>query len=477
MTKKNAKNPGGGENGNSNAKNQLRVRMYRIGFGDFFLITVPTKIGPEHILIDCGVHKGDIKSMSACVDDLATETNNKLALVIATHYHSDHLSGFASNFEKFAEFEVGMVWLSNRLDPTLEEAMKFKAQIRSLASQLQMRLGARNDEDAIQALFKVEDALGIELGANDREGTNEKALRLLTEGFKNRPPVRYYQAGDEAEFPEALQGAITVELLGPAPIDSGGEFSTPENKREQYLAAVADDGLPDSDTLQPFEKEWPASAADYSAGAFREYRTEDQINTRTRGEPKALEKILEDAQPDTLLAMAEAIDGTLNNQSLVTLFTCKGKKLLFVGDAQWGNWSYWLYGRKTIGDDPGITDRASEILGSIDFYKVGHHGSTNANPIPAVEALNPNCVSMCSTESSDAYPGKIRPHGKIKNKSEVPRIDLMVEMETRTNNRLVRSDWIEVLDVKASPEAKSQLAELPSIFFQGPLYIDYTFQD
>ncbi len=471
------KKAGGAKKAKSKADNQLSVRMYRIGFGDFFLITVPTKSGPAYILIDCGVHKGDIKSMSACVDDLAKKTKKKLALVIATHYHSDHLSGFASNFETFAEFEVGMVWLPNRLDPSQGEAMKFKAQIRSLASQLQMRLGARNDDDAVQALFKVEDALGVQLGADDKEGSNEKALRLLTEGFKNKPPVRYYQAGDKAEFPQVLKEAITVELLGPAPIDSGGEFSTPENKREQYLAAVADGGLTDSDTLLPFEKEWPASATDYSAGAFREYRTEEQINTRTKGDPKALEKALEDCQPDAFLAMAEAIDGTLNNQSLVTLFTCKGKKLLFVGDAQWGNWSYWLYGRKVIGDNPGITDRASEILGSIDFYKVGHHGSTNANPIPAVEAINPDCVSMCSTESSDAYPGKIRPHGKIKNKSEVPRIDLMVELEKRTKNRLVRSDWIEVLDIKASPEARGQLAKLPKNFSTGPLYIDHTFKD
>lgn len=461
----------------TSAKNKLRVRMYRIGFGDFFLITVPTKTGPAHILIDCGVHAGDIKSMSACVDDLAKETNKKLALVIATHYHSDHLSGFASNFDKFAEFEVGMVWLSNRLDPAQKEAMKFKAQIRSLANQLRLRLGAREDEGAIQARFKVEDALGVQLDATDREGSNEKALRLLTTGFKNKPPVRYYQGGDEPELPKVLQGAITVELLGPAPIDSAGEFATPENKKEQYLAAVSDEGLPDSDTLEPFEKDWPATADDYSAGAFRAYRTEEQIRTRTPGDPKALEKVLEDSQPDALLAMAEAIDGTLNNQSLVTLFTCKRKKLLFVGDAQWGNWSYWLYGRKTLGQDPGITERASEILGSIDFYKVGHHGSTNANPIPAVTALNPECVSMCSTESADAYPEKKRPHGSIQNKSEVPRIDLMVELEKRTKNRLVRSDWIEVLDVKASPEARSQLKKLPNNFSAGPLYIDYTFDD
>lgn len=51
----------------------------------------------------------------------------------------------------------------------------------------------------------------------------------------------------------------------------------------------------------------------------------------------------------------------------------------------------------------------------------------------------------------------------------------MDEMEKQTRNRLVRSDWIEVLDIKASPEAKSQLAKLPSNFSTGDLYIDYVF--
>jgi hypothetical protein len=36
-------------------------------------------------------------------------------------------------------------------------------------------------------------------------------------------------------------------------------------------------------------------------------------------------------QPDVLAAAADKLDGTLNNQSLAVLFTCKGKKLLFVG--------------------------------------------------------------------------------------------------------------------------------------------------
>src|SRR5215831_11650130 len=141
-------------------------------------------------------------------------------------------------------------------------------------------------------------------------------------------------------------------------------------------------------------------------------------------------------QPGVLGGDADKLDGTLNNQSLVVLFTCKGKKLLFVGDAQWGNWAYWLYGKAVSGADPGITARAKDILGSIDFYKVGHHGSTNATPIPAVGAMSTKCVAMCSTEMG-AY-------GNPKKKTEVPRTTLMEALEQRTKNKLVRSDWIEI---------------------------------
>lgn len=457
----------------SKANNSLRIRMYRVGFGDFFLITVPTESGPQHILIDCGVHAGNIKSIDACVQDLVKETDRKLALVIATHYHADHLSGFASNFDEFAQFEVGMVWLPNRLDPKNNEAARFKMQIRSLADQLQLRLGARIDEKAKQAQHQVQNALGVQLGATDREGDNEKALRLLTEGFKNKPPVRYYQGGDIAELPQVLKGAITAELLGPAPLDSGKEFVSRDNKREQYLGAVADGGLPTTDGLLPFEKNWPASFSDYPPTAFSVFRTEKQIEQRVVGGHETMEKLIQDAQPDVLLALTDAVDGVLNNQSLVTLFTCRGKKLLFVGDAQWGNWSYWLYGRKVTGEDPGISERAKAILGSIDFFKVGHHGSANANPIPAIAALNQTCVSMCSTESGD--PDRKRPYGDVEQKTEVPRIDLMVEMQKRTNNRLVRSDWIKVANFDASPEARGQLAKLPVNFETGDLFIDYIF--
>ena len=454
------------------AHGTLRVRMYRIGFGDFFLLTVPTKSGPQHILIDCGVHAGNIGTIGACVQDLVKETGRKLALVIATHFHADHLSGFATHFDEFAKFEVGAVWITNRLDPGDKHAMKFQAQLTSLAHQLALQLGARDDEAGRQALDKVQNALGVQLGAAG-DGHNARALQLLRSGFKNKPPVYYYQGGDHPVLPDVLKGAITAQLLGPSPKDSNGEFSATDNRTEQYLAAAAEQGI-SGETVTPFEKEWPASAADYPPEVFGSFRTDEQIDARAIGRPADLEARLAAVQPDVLAATADALDGTLNNQSLVVLFTCKGKKLLFVGDAQWGNWEFWLYGKAVTGKDPGITATAKGILGSIDFYKVGHHGSTNATPIPAVGALNQTCVAMCSTEMGDP-PNRARPYGDPKKGTEVPRTKLMDALEKQTNNKLVRSDWIGVTGFPAAKEAHAELPKLPNNFSTGPLYIDYVF--
>jgi beta-lactamase superfamily II metal-dependent hydrolase len=450
--------------GNAN----IRVRMYRVGFGDFFLLTVPGKSGPAHILIDCGVHAGNIGSMDDCVQDMKKATDGRLTLVILTHYHADHMSGFASNYDDFAAFEVGAVWITNRLDPDNADASKFMAQISSVAQQLMLQLAARDDPAALEAHHKVENALGV-ASENGGGGSNAKALRLLQSGFKNKPPVYYYQGGDAPVLPDELKGMITAELLGPSPKDSAGEFVASDNKTEQYLAALGDDGVPDATRVQPFDgNKWPATADDYPAETFDEFDSgllEREREPQHDGTSK-LESILTGMQPNALAAAADKLDGTLNNQSLVILFTCNGKKLLFVGDAQWGNWASWLYGRAVTGSDPGISDRAKGILGSIDFYKVGHHGSTNATPIPAVGALNHDCVCMCSTARGW--------YGSLAKKTEVPRTALIDALEARSGNRLVCSDWIPAGSEKAAPEALQELPALPEVFSTpGELYIDY----
>src|SRR5262249_19640759 len=127
-------------------------------------------------------------------------------------------------------------------------------------------------------------------------------------------------------------------------------------------------------------------------------------------------------------------------QSLVVLFTFKGKKLLFVGDAQAGNWEHWLYETDTpdkIGSGT-IQSSAREILTGLDLYKVGHHGSGNATPKVAATIMGSSAhrfVSLCSTEAG-VY-GTEDPDDSTKG-TEVPRLPLLKELGLGSS--LVRSD-------------------------------------
>jgi hypothetical protein len=178
-----------------------------------------------------------------------------------------------------------------------------------------------------------------------------------------------------------------------------------------------------------------------------------------------------EALPASLLLAAKVLDGMLNNQSLVVLFTWNGKKLLFAGDAQAGNWEYWLYDLDKPKSDPSadkLSQQGHDVLGSLDFYKAGHHGSTNATPIAAVEAMGKDFVTMCSTQSGS--------FGSLENESEVPRVPLLDALGKKS--ALVRSDQIAVTvngqTIPAAPDAPATLPKPKAgSFVVGECYVDY----
>src|SRR5262245_19608693 len=78
---------------------RAKIRMYRQGLGDCFLITLPRTSGdrPYYVLIDCGVVLGTADAsnkMTNVVENIATVTKGEIDLLLATHEHWDHLSGF-----------------------------------------------------------------------------------------------------------------------------------------------------------------------------------------------------------------------------------------------------------------------------------------------------------------------------------------------------------------------------------------------
>src|SRR4029077_733195 len=118
--------------------------MYRVGFGDFFLLSLQTRSGRKHILIDCGVHAGDLHSISAAVEQMAEETGKELALVIMTHRNADHIPGFATCKDAFSQFAVEQIWMSWFEDPSDKNAASFQRSLAMVAEQMKIALAARN---------------------------------------------------------------------------------------------------------------------------------------------------------------------------------------------------------------------------------------------------------------------------------------------------------------------------------------------
>jgi hypothetical protein len=461
----------------------IRVRMYRVGFGDFFLITCRPKPNDYvHFIIDCGVFKGtsqtgDIGSIELAVANMAAVTKGQIALIMCTHRHADHIAGFARCAPTFSEFNVQAVWMSI-WESQYAQALKFQADLAETATKLQAHfaaLGAAASDDQNTARKFMENATG-ETGA----GSNANALKLL-KGFKSSPPS-YYQGGQNPALPPAFQQAgISAKILGPPPIADVQLMKLMDLQKGvgQYLASPA---AVDSKADAPFGKIWEVDVGEwYRPEAFAEWCAVRGIpgppsQNAAADARQQMEKALKAAQPDAALVAAAALNSFLNNQSLVVLFTFKGKNLLFVGDAQAGNWEHWIFGT----DDPDkkasstICEEAQKILMSLDFYKVGHHGSGNATPIAVVNMMHKGShkfPAMCSTQ--EGVYGKENPHDPTAG-TEVPRIPLLSALGAATT--LVRSDQIEIsVGGKEEPAMVNDLLPNSTVgtrFDRGALWID-----
>ena len=88
-------------------------------------------------------------------------------------------------------------------------------------------------------------------------------------------------------------------------------------------------------------------------------------------------------------SLALSLNTGVNNTSLVLAFELPASKkvLLFIGDAQRGNWISWADLEWNDGDE---TITARDLLSRTVLYKVGHHGSHNATLAGTVDDVHPN---------------------------------------------------------------------------------------
>src|SRR5687767_6327808 len=99
------------------AEVSANIRMYRLDeLGDCFLITFTSGAASSRLLIDCG----SFRNNGASIARLKTITGeigkalggSPLDVVVGTHQHNDHVSGFFHCKEAFRKMKVQQVWLS-----------------------------------------------------------------------------------------------------------------------------------------------------------------------------------------------------------------------------------------------------------------------------------------------------------------------------------------------------------------------------
>jgi beta-lactamase superfamily II metal-dependent hydrolase len=364
---------------------RAKVRMYRQGLGDCFLISLKrSKQGPDYkILIDCGVILGTADPgtmMTKVVEDIVATTGGKIDLLLATHEHWDHLSGFIQAADSFKGLSVGEVWLAWTEDPKDALAAELRGERNAALAALQlagntMRLAGERAvaSDDIPRADIVEDMLGF-FGAAAGGTTADALAKVKTMAAT----VRYCRPADPPV--ELGDPAARVFVLGPPPDAKLIRRTLPSTSSpETYGLALDGSGvmpadvqtaLADPDDDPPFgtTRSIPNDIA-RGMDFFRQYYWGP-------GEDATAWRSIDSEWLDSASDLALALDSATNNTSLViAIELAGGDVLLFVADAQVGNWESW---HDLAWQVDGNTVTGPNLLARTIFYKVGHHGSHNA---------------------------------------------------------------------------------------------------
>lgn len=376
--------------------------------------------------------KGDIGTMETVVNDIASVTGKKLAVVVASHAHQDHIAGYDRFGNIFSTFEIGEVWLPWTWNPDDPQAVQLQKKQTALTQQLTQHFAA-----LAAAQSRTSDTSQAAMDAIDNLKGNQHAIALLKAGFGVNAKVRYLKAGDSLPQPgdDPPVPGLTVSFLGPP---QSTKFLAQMNPPAgQHYLQLNQGRAETANAIEPFPAKWRLAR---EAPAFKE-----------AGFTSKDEKDLQNTVGSPLEALAFAIDQARNNESVVALLVYRGQYLLFPGDAQYGNWEWWLQNL-----------RPENILPLIRFFKIAHHGSVNATPVPVLEQMaDGKFAAMVSTQSIPW--------------ASIPLVKLMQRVNEKAAGKIVRSDWISVPG-GPSPSTGAEPQEpstLPEGFIKGQLWFDY----
>ena len=411
------------------APTSLTIRMYNVGFGDCFLVTFHYAKQDRHMLIDYGSTAAPKnvrgKYMTAVAQDIQKQCQGKLDILVATHRHRDHISGFATDGDGTGKI-IASLKPDSVIQPWTEDP---KAKTNALTATASSYTKGKPDAQTLTAHFlgSLEDmhrvaAMAARLSASDprlaRSDAGKQLAFLGEDNLKNLSAVQNLMdlgKGAKAYYVNAgmtlngLLPGVRITVLGP-----------PTLKQSE---AIRKERAKDPNEFWQFRSFWAAqrmTAENLSRASGRTLLPAARPLRRNAYPPNA-RWFIEQArriQADQTLELVRDLDSVMNNTSVILLFEVGNRKLLFPGDAQIENWSYALSNKKW-----------KTLLEDVNLYKVGHHGSLNATPKSlwtlfrhkGAEGAKDRLETLCSTKS-----GK---HGSVASGTEVPRKVLVEELK------------------------------------------------
>ncbi|MFK0688060.1 MBL fold metallo-hydrolase [Mesorhizobium sp. IMUNJ 23033] len=448
-------------------KPAVTVRHYCQGIGDCHLLSFPTPDGSLfRMLIDCGVHvsiKGGPALVADIVADIEKATDGgKIDVLVVTHEHWDHVSGFLTSKDLFAGFEVKEVWMAWTENPADQQAVeldKFKASALTALQGVSQRLDAAQEPTAHLAGIRdgLRSVLGFQFGA---AGERVRSARDAAAGLSKTRPT-YLEPGKPPLSIKELPN-LRIYVLGPPrdkaalrleeragemfPLASGGPFA-----RALAAGLKMNDGTGDADyidELSPFERHvgTELSAAlngdkgsdpRIDIGAFvREHYAGPVSHPAPTEDPDQSWRRIDADWMGIAADLALQLDRGVNNTSLVLAFefTDSNNVFLFPGDAQIGNWLSWKDLKWQLEQ---TTVTTADLMARTVYLKVAHHGSQNAMPQKqGIDLLtNADLSAFIPTNQDDAK--KVRWH-------EMPYDPILTALAAKANGRVIRSDdkWL-----------------------------------
>jgi len=442
------------------AADHVRVRMYCQGLGDCFLLTFVHGGQETHVMIDCGVFLSTEKApekMAAVLADVRKTTGGTLDLVIATHEHWDHLSGFFQAPDELKQLTIKNLWTAWTEDPEHPLARRLRNQRgmrRAVVGRMLEKLdgvagvnGAAADDESlgerIAAVRRVLEFEGLPAKGKGKTKSGGDDIAKAFENLKQKCPAgtEYLKPGQK---PMPIPGVPGTRVFVLGPPEDEKALHRLDSEKEGVLYHVATRlaaeaglaaalGVHDPEpTESPEDRENLAKPFDPRHGVPLATALKKPFLKQHYANPGQSWRRIDEAWLGAAGQLALHLNSYTNNTSLALAIELQpsGRVLLMPGDAQLGNWDTWHALKWKIAGQDDVS--IQQLFEKTVLYKVSHHGSHNGTlKDRGLERMtHPELVAMIPVDQVKATRlGFAMPFGK-----------LLKGLQGRTQNRILRVD-------------------------------------